>query len=77
MPVYQEGDFTLSDSHAINAYLVGTRSPGNKLYPTDLKERAIVDSRMFYDSTMIFPKITAIFVSLLYILNQKFVINFC
>ena len=65
MPVYQEGTFTLTDSHAINAYLVGTRSPGNNLYPTDLKERAVVDSRLYYDSTMIFPKMTSIFVSLL------------
>lgn len=63
VPVYQEGDFILTDSHAINAYLASTNYPGHTLYPTDLKKRAIVDSRLYYDSTMIFPKMTAIYVS--------------
>lgn len=63
VPVLQEDDFILSDSHAISQYLVRSQAPGSTLYPTDLKIRATVDSRLFYNSTMIFPKISVLIVS--------------
>ncbi|KAJ8979581.1 hypothetical protein NQ317_019156 [Molorchus minor] len=49
VPTLEDGDFVIWDSHAINAYLVGKYGKDDALYPKDLKKRAIVDQRMYFD----------------------------
>lgn len=48
VPVYVDEDFVLTESKAIACYLA---SSVQKFYPTDLKERALVDSRLYFDAT--------------------------
>jgi glutathione S-transferase len=50
VPTLVHENFTLTESRAIIMYLASaTESP---LYPSsDLKQRALVDSRLFYDAT--------------------------
>ncbi|KAJ6638726.1 Glutathione S-transferase 1 [Pseudolycoriella hygida] len=48
VPVYVDDDFILTESRAIACFLA---SSVQKFYPTDLKQRALVDSRLFYDAT--------------------------
>ncbi len=48
VPVYVDGDFVLTESRAIMCYLASSM---NKFYPKDLKKRAIVDSRLYFDGT--------------------------
>lgn len=48
VPVYVDDDFVLTESRAIACYLA---SSVEKFYPTDLKKRALVDSRLYFDAT--------------------------
>lgn len=54
VPTYSDNNFNLTESRAIICFLA---SSANKFYPTDLKKRALVDSRMFFDATNSFPAI--------------------
>lgn len=53
VPVFTEGDFVLTESRAIVTYLANATK--SKLYPEDPKKRAIIDSRLFFDASTVFP----------------------
>lgn len=55
VPVYVDEDFILTESRAIACFLAS--SAKSKLYPTDLKKRALVDARLYFDATNSFPVI--------------------
>lgn len=61
VPVYVEGDFILTESRAIVAYLASNAK--SKLYPTDVKKRAVVDSRLYFDVSTAIPVIKSFVVS--------------
>ena len=49
IPVLVDGDLVLTESRAILVYLATRYDPGGALYPTDLRTRARVDQRLFFD----------------------------
>jgi glutathione S-transferase len=63
VPTLVHDDFTLTESRAIIMYLASvTESP---LYPAaDLKKRALIDSRLFYDATNSFVAVKDFAVSI-------------
>lgn len=62
IPAFVHDGFTLTESKAIATYLASTlKSP---LYPTDFKKRALVDSKLYYDSTSWFPAVRNFYVSI-------------
>lgn len=55
VPAYVEGDFVLTESKAIATYLANSsKSP---LYPTDCKLRALIDSKLYFESCTVFPAV--------------------
>lgn len=64
VPWLIDGNFSLGESRAIAQYLVDSKAPGNSLYPTDLKSRALINSRLYYDATVIYQKAHEVMVSL-------------
>lgn len=66
VPLLEEDGFLLADSHAIITYLTSKYGADKRavLYPVDLRTRAIVDQRFFFDATIAFPKIRDIVMSI-------------
>lgn len=54
VPVLEDGDACIWDSHAICAYLVNKYGKDDSLYPKDPLQRASVDQRLHFDSGVVF-----------------------
>jgi glutathione S-transferase len=54
VPAFVDGDLHLFESRAINAYLASL-DPGRRLYPKDLKKRAIVDQWSYWQAIHLGP----------------------
>lgn len=60
VPVFIDDDgFIVTESKAIQAYLVNSRAPKSSWYPSDPKTRAIIDQRLYYDTTVFFEALKA------------------
>lgn len=62
IPLLEDGDFVLADSHAIVTYLI-TKYGGDKsckLYPCDIYTRGVVNSRLYFDTGILFPRLRAV-----------------
>lgn len=54
IPILDDAGIWLWDSHAINCYLVSKYGKTDELYPKDLMQRARVDQRLHFDSSILF-----------------------
>nr|AVT42202.1 glutathione S-transferase e4 [Lissorhoptrus oryzophilus] len=58
VPVLEDEDgFIVYDSHVINEYLVIKYGENKSLYPLDdLKQRTIINQRLYFEATLLFPR---------------------
>ncbi len=59
VPVLQDGDFVLTESNAIMMYLAD-KVPGNTVYPSEPRARAIVNQWLFWQANHWGPAIAAL-----------------
>ncbi|RZC35595.1 uncharacterized protein BDFB_005180 [Asbolus verrucosus] len=52
--------FTIWDSHAIMVYLISKYAKNDALYPKDIKKRAIIDQRLYFEAGVVFALLRAI-----------------
>ncbi|KAF9408155.1 hypothetical protein HW555_012062 [Spodoptera exigua] len=55
IPHLTDGDFQLSDSHAIITYLINKYGNNSDLYPNDPQKRAMIDQKLHFDSGILYP----------------------
>lgn len=55
VPVIDDNGFILSDSHAIMVYLMQQYGKDHKLYPNDIKKRALIDCMLYFDASVLAP----------------------
>lgn len=56
VPVIVDGDFILNESRAICVYLVEKYGKNDSLYPKDLKTRAVINQRLYFDMGSLFKQ---------------------
>lgn len=66
VPALIDGDFNVYDSHAIAIYLVEKFAKDDSLYPKDLKQRTLVNQRLFFDASYLFQRLYEILIPLYY-----------
>lgn len=62
IPLLEDGDVSLADSHAIITYLVSKYGAEKRaeLYPNDVAIRSKVDEKMYFDTSILFPRLRGV-----------------
>jgi glutathione S-transferase len=63
IPVMLYNGFVLAESRAILTYLINKWQPSSSWYPNDPEKRAIIDQRLYFDATIVFPSLAGVVVS--------------
>ncbi|XP_077286500.1 glutathione S-transferase 1-like isoform X2 [Arctopsyche grandis] len=63
VPTLVDGELNITDSHAICTYLANAYASDSTLYPQNPKDRAKVDMLLYFNSSIFFPRESAIFQS--------------
>lgn len=62
VPALVDGEFIVTESRAILAYLVNSTKPGSSWYPNDAKTRAVIDQLLYFDAISFFELAAGILV---------------
>ncbi|XP_060800924.1 glutathione S-transferase 1-like [Amyelois transitella] len=57
VPFIVDGDLTVTDSHSILMYLADAYGKDDSLYPKDVKKRALVNSKLFFNAATLFTRL--------------------
>ncbi|XP_049836302.1 glutathione S-transferase D7-like [Schistocerca gregaria] len=59
IPALDDNGLIIWHSHAIATYLVSKYGKDDSLYPKDPAKRVVVDQRLYFDATTLFPRLAA------------------
>ena len=65
VPTLDDDGFVIWESRAIACYLADKYGKDDQYYPKDLKQRALINQRLYFDSSSLYVKIRAICVSII------------
>lgn len=71
VPALIDGDFNVYDSHAIAIYLVEKFAEDDSLYPKDLRQRTLVNQRLFFDASYLFQRLYEVLIPLYYGVHKE------
>ncbi|KAH8370451.1 hypothetical protein KR093_003570 [Drosophila rubida] len=71
VPMLEDDDACIWDSHAIICYLVSKYGKDDSLYPKDLLKRAVVDQRLHFESGVVFANALRAITKNLFFLGMK------
>ncbi|KAH8297204.1 hypothetical protein KR044_006696 [Drosophila immigrans] len=71
IPMLEDDDACIWDSHAIICYLVSKYGKDDSLYPKDLLKRAVVDQRLHFESGVVFANALRAITKLVLFMGQK------
>ncbi|XP_060655653.1 glutathione S-transferase 1-like [Drosophila nasuta] len=71
VPMLEDDDAVIWDSHAIITYLVSKYGKDDSLYPKDLLKRAVVDQRLHFESGVVFANALRAITKSVFFLGQK------
>lgn len=57
VPTLVDGDHVLWESRAILTYLIESRVPAHRLYPSNPKIKSIINQRLYFDACTIIPRL--------------------
>ncbi|CAH0627255.1 unnamed protein product [Chrysodeixis includens] len=57
LPVLEDDDLILHDSHTIMMYLADCYGTDESWYPKNSKKRALVNQKLFFDNAILFPRL--------------------
>lgn len=60
IPTLDDNGFVIWESRAIACYLADKYGKDDALYPKDVQRRAIVNQRLYFDASFVYPRIRAI-----------------
>ncbi|XP_072942387.1 glutathione S-transferase 1-like [Epargyreus clarus] len=60
IPTLEDDGFVMWESRAIACYLADKFAKDDVVYPKDVQRRAVVNQRLYFDSSFLYPKIRAI-----------------
>ncbi|KAL0840524.1 hypothetical protein ABMA28_015743 [Loxostege sticticalis] len=60
IPVFVDGDFVIHDSHAMLMYFADTYGNNSPLYPKDIKQRTLINQKLFFNDGVLFTRLRII-----------------
>jgi len=60
VPTLDDNGFAIWDSHAIMCYLVDKYAKDDSLYPKDIRRRAMINQRLYFDAGVLFARLRLI-----------------
>ncbi|XP_060655654.1 glutathione S-transferase 1-like [Drosophila nasuta] len=73
VPMLEDDDAVIWDSHAIITYLVSKYGKDDSLYPKDLLKRAVVDQRLHFESGVVFANVLRAITRNIFFLGKKII----